>query len=316
MKVKGPMSKIYANITELVGKTPLVSIDRLNTKHGGQARVLVKLESRNAAGSVKCRIGLSMIQGAIRSGQLQPGGLIIEPTSGNTGIGLAMVSAALGYRLILTMPETMTIERRKILKAYGAELVLTEGPKGMKGAIEKAKELVAQNPGSFMPAQFDNPNNPKVHFETTGPEIFHDTEGHVDVFVSGIGTGGTITGAGEYLKGKIPSLKVIAVQPTDSPVLTGGQAGPHKLQGLMPGFIPSILNTTIYDEVASVTTEQAFAMTRDLAKTEGILAGISCGAALYAGIEASKKDGNAGKTIVVILPDGGERYLSTALFEE
>ena len=310
------MSKIYSNITELVGKTPLVSIDRLNAKHGGQARVLVKLESRNAAGSVKCRIGLSMIQGAIRSGQLQPGSLIIEPTSGNTGIGLAMVSAAMGYRLILTMPETMSIERRKILKAYGAELVLTEGAKGMKGAIEKAKELVAANPGSFMPSQFDNPNNPKVHFETTGPEIFHDTEGQVDVFVSGIGTGGTITGAGEYLKGKIPSLKVIAVQPTDSPVLTGGQPGPHKLQGLMPGFIPSILNTGIYDEVVSVTTDQAFAMTRDLAKTEGILAGISCGAALYAGIEASKKDENAGKTIVVILPDGGERYLSTALFEE
>ena len=309
------MSKIYANITQLVGKTPLVSIDRLNAKHGGKARLLVKLESRNAAGSVKCRIGLSMIQGAIASGQLQPGGLIIEPTSGNTGIGLAMVSAALGYRLILTMPETMSIERRKILKAYGADLVLTEGAKGMKGAIEKAKELVAANPGSFMPSQFDNPNNPKVHFETTGPEIFHDTEGQVDVFVSGIGTGGTITGAGEYLKGKIPSLKIIAVQPTDSPVLTGGQPGPHKLQGLMPGFIPSILNTAIYDEVVSVTTDEAFAMTRDLAKTEGILAGISCGAALHAGIEASKKDENAGKTIVVILPDGGERYLSTALFE-
>jgi cysteine synthase A len=310
------MSKIYENITQLVGKTPLVSIDRLNAKHGGQARLLVKLESRNAAGSVKCRIGLSMIQGAIASGQLQPGGLIIEPTSGNTGIGLAMVSAALGYRLILTMPETMSIERRKILKAYGAELVLTEGPKGMKGAIEKAKELVAANPGSFMPSQFENPNNPKVHFETTGPEIFHDTDGQVDLFVSGIGTGGTITGAGEYLKGKIPSLKIIAVQPTDSPVLTGGQPGPHKLQGLMPGFIPAILNTSIYDEVVSVTTDQAFAMTRDLAKTEGILAGISCGAALYAGIEASKKAENAGKTIVVILPDGGERYLSTALFEE
>ena len=310
------MSKIYENITQLVGKTPLVSIDRLNAKHGGQARLLVKLESRNAAGSVKCRIGLSMIQGAIASGQLQPGGLIIEPTSGNTGIGLAMVSAALGYRLILTMPETMSIERRKILKAYGAELVLTEGSKGMKGAIEKAKELVAANPGSFMPSQFENPNNPKVHFETTGPEIFHDTDGQVDLFVSGIGTGGTITGAGEYLKGKIPSLKIIAVQPTDSPVLTGGQPGPHKLQGLMPGFIPAILNTSIYDEVVSVTTDQAFAMTRDLAKTEGILAGISCGAALYAGIEASKKTENAGKTIVVILPDGGERYLSTALFEE
>ncbi len=310
------MSKIYANITQLVGKTPLVSIDRLNAKHGGQARLLVKLESRNAAGSVKCRIGLSMIQGAMTSGQLQPGGLIIEPTSGNTGIGLAMVSAALGYRLILTMPETMSIERRKILKAYGAELVLTEGPKGMKGAIEKAKELVAANPGSFMPAQFENPNNPKVHFETTGPEIFHDTDGQVDVFVAGIGTGGTITGAGEYLKGKIPSLKIIAVQPTDSPVLTGGQPGPHKLQGLMPGFIPAILNTSIYDEVVSVTTDQAFAMTRDLAKTEGILAGISCGAALFAGIEASKKAENAGKTIVVILPDGGERYLSTALFDE
>ena len=310
------MSKIYANITQLVGKTPLVSIDRLNAKHGGQARLLVKLESRNAAGSVKCRIGLSMIQGAMTSGQLQPGGLIIEPTSGNTGIGLAMVSAALGYRLILTMPETMSIERRKILKAYGAELVLTEGPKGMKGAIEKAKELVAANPGSFMPAQFENPNNPKVHFETTGPEIFHDTDGQVDVSVAGIGTGGTITGAGEYLKGKIPSLKIIAVQPTDSPVLTGGQPGPHKLQGLMPGFIPAILNTSIYDEVVSVTTDQAFAMTRDLAKTEGILAGISCGAALFAGIEASKKAENAGKTIVVILPDGGERYLSTALFDE
>jgi cysteine synthase A len=310
------MSKIYANITQLVGKTPLVSIDRLNAKHGGQARLLVKLESRNAAGSVKCRIGLSMIQGAIASGQLQPGGLIIEPTSGNTGIGLAMVSAALGYRLILTMPETMSIERRKILKAYGAELVLTEGPKGMKGAIEKAKELVAANPGSFMPSQFENPNNPKVHFETTGPEIFHDTDGQVDVFVAGIGTGGTITGAGEYLKGKIPSLKIIAVQPTDSPVLTGGQPGPHKLQGLMPGFIPAILNTSIYDEVVSVTTDQAFALTRDLAKTEGILAGISCGAALFAGIEASKKAENAGKTIVVILPDGGERYLSTALFDE
>ncbi len=308
------MSKIYSNITEMVGNTPLLDIGRLAKKHGLHARILVKLESKNPGGSVKCRIATSMINDAEEKGLLKPGNVIVEPTSGNTGIGLAYIAAAKGYRIILTMPETMSIERRKLLLAYGAELVLTEGSKGMKGAIAKAEEITRDTPNAYMPQQFDNPANPKIHFQTTGPEIWRDTDGIVDFLVAGVGTGGTITGTGEYLKSMNANVKIVAVEPKDSPMLSEGKAGPHKLQGIGAGFIPSILNTKIYDEVITVETEQAYSAARELAKNEGVLAGISSGAALYAAIEIAKRPQNAGKTIVVILPDSGERYLSTPLF--
>lgn len=308
------MSKIYTSVTEMVGNTPLLEVGNLARKHGLKARVLVKLESKNPGGSVKCRIAQNMIETAEREGKLKEGSVIIEPTSGNTGIGLAFIAAAKGYRIILTMPETMSIERRKLLAAYGAELVLTEGPKGMKGAIAKAEELVRETPNAFMPSQFDNPANPQIHFLTTGPEIYNDTDGKVDIFVAGIGTGGTITGVGEYLKSKDKNVKIVAVEPKDSPMLSEGKAGPHKIQGIGAGFVPSILNTSIYDEVVTVETEEAFAASRDLARTEGVLAGISSGAALHVALNLARRDENAGKTIVVLLPDSGERYLSTALF--
>lgn len=308
------MSKIYSNITEMVGNTPLLEIGRLAQQHGLHARILVKLESKNPGGSVKCRIATSMINDAEEKGILKPGNVIVEPTSGNTGIGLAYIAAAKGYRIILTMPETMSIERRKLLLAYGAELVLTEGSKGMKGAIAKAEEITRDTPNAYMPQQFDNPANPKIHFQTTGPEIWRDTDGIVDFLVAGVGTGGTITGTGEYLKSMNANVKIVAVEPKDSPMLSEGKAGPHKLQGIGAGFIPSILNTQIYDEVITVETEQAYSAARELAKIEGVLAGISSGAALYAAIEIAKRPQNAGKTIVVILPDSGERYLSTPLF--
>jgi len=308
------MSKIYTSVTEMVGNTPLLEVGNLARKHGLKARVLVKLESKNPGGSVKCRIAMNMIETAEREGKLKEGSVIIEPTSGNTGIGLAFIAAAKGYRIILTMPETMSIERRKLLAAYGAELVLTEGPKGMKGAIAKAEELVKETPNAFMPSQFDNPANPQIHFLTTGPEIYNDTDGKVDIFVAGIGTGGTITGVGEYLKSKDKNVKIVAVEPKDSPMLSEGKAGPHKIQGIGAGFVPSILNTSIYDEVVTVETEEAFAASRDLARTEGVLAGISSGAALHVALNLARRDENAGKTIVVLLPDSGERYLSTALF--
>lgn len=308
------MSKIYTSVTEMVGNTPLLEVGNLASKHGLKARILVKLESKNPGGSVKCRIAKNMIETAEMEGKLKEGSVIIEPTSGNTGIGLAFIAAAKGYRIILTMPETMSIERRKLLAAYGAELVLTEGPKGMKGAIAKAEELVRETPNSFMPSQFDNPANPQIHFLTTGPEIYNDTDGKVDIFVAGIGTGGTITGVGEYLKSKDKNVKIVAVEPKDSPMLSEGKAGPHKIQGIGAGFVPSILNTSIYDEVVTVETEEAFAASRDLARTEGVLAGISSGAALHVALNLARRDENAGKTIVVLLPDSGERYLSTALF--
>lgn len=308
------MSKIYSNITEMVGNTPLLEISRFAKQHELKARILVKLESKNPGGSVKCRIATSMINDAEAKGLLKPGSVIVEPTSGNTGIGLAYIAAAKGYRIILTMPETMSIERRKLLLAYGAELVLTEGSKGMKGAIAKAEEITRETPNAYMPQQFDNPANPKIHFQTTGPEIWRDTDGTVDFLVAGVGTGGTITGTGEYLKSMNANVKIVAVEPKDSPMLSEGKAGPHKLQGIGAGFIPSILNTKVYDEVITVETEEAYSAARELARNEGVLAGISSGAALFAAIQIAKRPQNAGKTIVVILPDSGERYLSTPLF--
>ena len=309
------MSRIANSLTELIGKTPLLRLRGYERQQNIQAALIAKLEYFNPAGSVKDRIALAMIDEAEKSGQLKSDSIIIEPTSGNTGIGLASVAAARGYRLILTMPETMSIERRKLLAAYGAELVLTEGTKGMKGAIARAEELAAQTPGSFIPGQFKNPANPKVHRETTGPEIWEASGGNVDIFVAGVGTGGTISGAGEYLKGKNPALKVVAVEPADSPVLSQGRAGPHKIQGIGAGFVPDTLNTSIYDEVIPVKSEDAFATGRALAKTEGLLVGISSGAALWAAAEVAKRPENRGKTIVVILPDTGERYLSTGMFD-
>ncbi|MCL2309899.1 MAG: cysteine synthase A [Proteobacteria bacterium] len=309
------MSRIANSLTELIGKTPLLRLNGYAKKLKLEAVVIGKLEYFNPAGSVKDRIALAMINEAEKSGKLKPGSVIIEPTSGNTGIGLASVAAARGYRIILTMPETMSIERRKLLVAYGAELVLTEGAKGMKGAIAKAEELAAEIPNSFIPGQFANLANPRIHKETTGPEIWEDTGGKVDILVAGIGTGGTITGAGEYLKSRNSGVKVVAVEPFDSPILSEGRAGPHKIQGLGAGFVPETLNTKIYDEIITVKVEDAFQAGRDVASTEGLLVGISSGAALWAAVQLASRPENKGKTIVTILPDTGERYLSTLLFE-
>ena len=308
------MSKIYQSLTDLIGKTPLLELANYEKKHDLQAKVIAKLEYFNPAGSVKDRIAKAMIEDGEAKGLLKPDSVIIEPTSGNTGIGLASVAAARGYRIILTMPETMSVERRNLLQAYGAELVLTEGAKGMKGAIAKADELAAEIPNSYIPGQFVNPANPAVHKATTGPEIWHDTDGKVDFLVAGIGTGGTITGAGEFLKSKNPKIKVIAVEPFDSPVLSEGKSGSHKIQGIGAGFVPEVLNTAIYDEIIKVKNEDAFQAGKELSQSEGLLIGISSGAAVWAATEIAKRPENAGKTIVVILPDTGERYLSTPLF--
>ena len=307
--------RIYTSVEELIGRTPLMEIRNVEKEEGLEARVLVKLEYLNPAGSVKDRIARNMIQDAEEKGLLKPGATIIEPTSGNTGIGLASIAASKGYRLILTMPETMSVERRNILKAYGAEIVLTEGARGMTGAIEKAEELAKEIPGSFLTRQFENPANPETHRKTTGPEIWEDTDGKVDILVAGVGTGGTISGTGEYLKSQNPQVKVVAVEPSDSPVLSGGAAGPHKLQGIGAGFVPKALNTQIYDEILTLGSEESFAAAKLLAHKEGILVGISSGAALHGAIELAKRPENKGKTIVVILPDSGDRYYSTPLFE-
>ena len=310
------MANIYKGTLGLIGNTPLVEVANLEKELGLEARLLVKLEYLNPAGSVKDRIAKAMIEDAEAKGLLKEGSVIIEPTSGNTGIGLAAIAAAKGYRIILTMPETMSVERRNILKAYGAELVLTEGAKGMKGAIARAEELAKELPNSFIPGQFVNPANPAVHKATTGPEIWRDTDGEVDIFIAGVGTGGTVTGTGEYLKEQKSSVKVVAVEPADSPVLSEGRAGGHKIQGIGAGFVPDVLNTKVYDQVFPVQNDQAFAAAKLLAKKEGISVGISSGAALHAGIELAKLTANHGKTIVALLPDSGDRYYSTALFSE
>lgn len=309
------MANIYQGTLELIGNTPLVEMTNIEKKFQLEAKILAKLEYFNPAGSVKDRIAKSMVEDAEEKGILKKDSVIIEPTSGNTGIGLAAIAASKGYRIILTMPETMSIERRNILKAYGAEIVLTEGAKGMKGAIAKAEELAKEIPNSFIPAQFDNPANPKIHRETTGPEIWKDTDGKVDIFVAGVGTGGTITGIGQYLKSQNPDIKVVAVEPAASPVLSEGKSGAHKIQGIGAGFVPETLNTKIYDEIITVANEDAFETGRRIARSEGVLVGISSGAAVWAAIELAKRPENKGKTIVALLPDTGERYLSTPMFE-
>lgn len=309
------MSKIYTSADQLIGRTPLLELANIEKELGLKAKVIAKVEYFNPAGSVKDRVAKAMLDEAEKSGKLKKGSVIIEPTSGNTGIGLASVAAARGYRLIIVMPDTMSVERRRIMKAYGAELVLSEGAKGMKGAIAKAEELTAEIPDSFIAGQFVNPANPKAHYDATGPEIFEDTEGEVDIFVAGVGTGGTITGVGKYLKEKKPDVKIAAVEPKDSPVLSAGKAGPHKIQGIGAGFVPDVLDTEIYDEVITVSNEDAFAAGRLIGKKEGILVGISSGAAAHAAIELAKRSENEGKTIVVLLPDTGDRYLSTDLFD-
>ena len=310
------MANIYTSADQLIGKTPLLELTHIEKKLGLKAKILAKLEYLNPAGSVKDRVAKAMIDDAEEKSLLKPGSVIIEPTSGNTGIGLAAVAAARGYRIIIVMPDTMSVERRQLMKAYGAELVLSEGAKGMKGAIAKADELAASIPGSFIPGQFVNPANPKAHFETTGPEIYADTDGEVDIFVAGVGTGGTITGVGEYLKSKKPEVKVVAVEPATSPVLSKGTAGAHKIQGIGAGFVPKVLDTGVYDEIIPVANEDAFAVGKQIGKAEGVLVGISSGAAAWAAIELAKRPENEGKTIVVLLPDTGDRYLSTPLFAE
>ncbi|MBD5086747.1 MAG: cysteine synthase A [Clostridiales bacterium] len=310
------MSRIFTSADQLIGKTPLLELTNLEKEYGLKAKILAKLEYLNPAGSVKDRVAKAMIDEAEGSGKLKKGSVIIEPTSGNTGIGLASVAAARGYRIIIVMPETMSVERRQIMKAYGAELVLSDGAKGMKGAIEKAEELAKEIPNSFIPGQFVNPANPQAHRLSTGPEIYEDTDGKVDFFVAGVGTGGTITGVGEYLKSKNPSIKVVAVEPATSAVLSTGVAGAHKIQGIGAGFVPDVLNTKVYDEIIAVSNEDAFAIGKAIGKSEGVLVGISAGAAVYAAIELAKRPENAGKTIVALLPDTGDRYLSTPLFQD
>mgnify|MGYP001638593174 FL=1 len=310
------MANIYTSADQLIGKTPLLELTHIEKALGLKAKVLAKLEYFNPAGSVKDRVAKAMIDDAEEKGLLKPGSVIIEPTSGNTGIGLAAVAAARGYRIIIVMPETMSVERRQLMKAYGAELVLSEGAKGMKGAIAKADELAAEIPNSFIPGQFVNPANPKAHIETTGPEIYADTDGEVDIFVAGVGTGGTITGVGGYLKSKKPEVKVVAVEPATSPVLSKGTAGAHKIQGIGAGFVPKVLDTDVYDEIIPVANEDAFAVGKQIGKAEGVLVGISSGAAAWAAIELAKRKENEGKTIVVLLPDTGDRYLSTPLFAD
>ena len=310
------MSHIYTSADQLIGRTPLLELTHLEKKYGLKARLLGKLEYLNPAGSVKDRIARAMIDDAEAKGLLKPGSVIIEPTSGNTGIGLASVAAARGYRVIIVMPETMSVERRQLMKAYGAELVLTEGSKGMSGAIAKAEELAREIPGGFVPGQFVNAANPKAHFETTGPEIYEDTDGKVDYFVAGVGTGGTITGVGQYLKSRNPEVKVVAVEPKSSAVLSTGVAGAHKIQGIGAGFVPQVLDTRVYDEIIPVENDDAFALGKEMGRSEGVLVGISSGAALWAAIEIAKRPGSEGKTIVVLLPDTGDRYLSTPLFAD
>ena len=308
------MTRIYQSAEEITGNTPLLRAGKLERRYSLNARLLLKLEYLNPTGSVKDRAALYMIRDAEQAGLLQPGGVIVEPTSGNTGIGLASLAASRGYRLILTMPETMSVERRNILKAYGAEIVLTEGSRGMSGAIEKAEEIVKSTPGAFLPGQFDNPSNARAHYETTGPEIWRDTQGQVDIFVAGVGTGGTLTGTGRYLKEHNPRIRVVAVEPSASPVLSEGKGGPHKIQGIGAGFVPSVLDQAVYDEVFPVDNEVCFTMAKELAHLEGILTGISSGAALYAAVEIAKRPENKGKTLAVLLPDSGDRYYSTPLF--
>ena len=310
------MSKIYTSMDQMIGRTPLLELCRIQQQLGLEARVLAKLEYLNPAGSVKDRAALSMIRDAEQKGLLKEGSVIVEPTSGNTGIGLAAVAAARGYRVVIVMPETMSLERRQLMRAYGAELVLTEGSKGMSGAVEKAQQLVQQIPGAFLAGQFTNPANPQAHFETTGPEIWQDTEGHVDVFVAGVGTGGPITGVGRYLKSQDPAVHIVGVEPAASPLLSKGTAGPHKIQGIGANFVPQVLDTAIYDELLAVTDQDAFAAGRLMARTEGVLVGISSGAALWAAVELAKRPENRGKTIVTLLPDTGDRYLSTGMFDD
>lgn len=310
------MGTIYTSADQLIGRTPLLELTRLEREERLEARLLAKLESWNPAGSVKDRVAKAMVDDAEARGLLKPGGVLIEPTSGNTGIGLAAVAASRGYRVIIVMPDTMSVERRQLMKAYGAELVLTDGAAGMKGAIAKAEELARQIPGSLIPGQFSNPANPAAHRTGTGPEIWQDTDGQVDVFVAGVGTGGTVTGVGQYLKGKNPAVRIVAVEPEGSPVLSGGPAGPHKIQGIGAGFVPDVLDTGVYDEIVRVKQEDAFAMGRRLGRTEGVLAGISSGAALWAALELARRPQNRGQTIVTLLPDTGDRYLSTSMFDE